>query len=202
MRFLGSEVVLATQDFTDIVTGPAYDARYMKSAALLAICTVAASTAKTFVDGNVNVTDNTITIAAHGFALGRKVAATTNGSLPGGLSATNYYVILVDGNTIQLATSLANAEARTAVDITSAAGGGTHTLTPAALSTASVKFQWSPNDTDWFDISGQSQNITTTANLGFLLTELGAKSIRAVTAIAAGQVNIEVIGSVLKYSGI
>lgn len=204
MRNLASQIVLPQQDFSAAVTGPAFDARFLKAAGLIAVCAVENSTAITFVDGDVNVTNDTITATAHGWATGRKVAASNSGgALPGGLSATTYYIIVVDANTVKLATSLANAQAGTQVDITSAAGGGTHSLTPAALSGASVKLQWSPDDTNWYDLtSGVAQNITTTANLAFLVTETGYKSIRAVTAIAAGQVNIEVIGNILKYNGL
>jgi hypothetical protein len=145
----------------------------VKTAATMGILieyTVAASTAKTFVDADVNTTTNRITITSHGYYTGRKVAATTDGVLPGGLSATNYFVIKVDANTIQLAASMADAVAGTAVDITSAAGGGTHTLTPAAISTASWKLQGSFDDSTWFDIQAadlqaMSGNITATGNV-------------------------------------
>lgn len=60
---------------------------------------------------------------------GMKVRATTTGALPTGLAlATDYFVIRVDATTIKLASSLANAIAGTAIDIT-AIGSGTHTLT-------------------------------------------------------------------------
>lgn len=84
----------------------------------------------TFVDADVNTTDNTITEASHGFVTGEGPFRLTNsgGALPGGsATATNYWAISVDANTFKLATSRANAIAGTAVDITSAAGGGTHT---------------------------------------------------------------------------
>ena len=60
---------------------------------------------------------------------GTRVQLTTSGTLPGGLAAaTNYYVIVVDGNTFKLATSYANAVAGTAINITDA-GTGTQTVT-------------------------------------------------------------------------
>lgn len=81
----------------------------------------------------VGVTPNTVTFTAHGWNTGRAVALTIGGgTLPGGLSATTYYVIVVDANTVKFATSLANAEAGTAVDITDqGTAGQTMTLTPA-----------------------------------------------------------------------
>lgn len=138
-------------------------------AGVLVEYTVAASTADTFVDGDVDTTEDTITLTSHGWVTGRKVALTTSGVLPTGLSATDYYIIKVDANTVKLATSLANAQAGTQVDITAAAGGGTHTLTPAALSGASYKIQGSFDNTTWFDlVAPDSQavgnNITATGS--------------------------------------
>jgi hypothetical protein len=83
----------------------------------------------------VNITANTITFVAHGLVTGRDFALTINsGSLPTGLSATTYYAIVVDANTIKFATSRANAEAGTAVDITDYGDATkTMTVTPGAV---------------------------------------------------------------------
>ena len=67
---------------------------------------------------------------AHGLNTGDGPVRTTNtgGALPTGLAAaTDYYVIKVDADNFKLATSLANALAGTAIDIT-ANGTGTQTL--------------------------------------------------------------------------
>ena len=83
-----------------------------------------------FVDGDVDIATEIITVDSNQFLYsGQAVALTTDGVLPTGLSATTYYVIYVSDATIKLATSRANADDGTAVDITAAAGGGTHTLT-------------------------------------------------------------------------
>lgn len=105
----------------------------------------------TFVDADVSVADNTITEASHGFETGYGPFRlyNTGGALPGGTdSTTKYWSIKVDANTFKLATSRANALAGTAVDITSAAGGGTHTcnrgrylVVPAGVSYVSVHCQ-------------------------------------------------------------
>jgi hypothetical protein len=86
------------------------------------------------VQTSVNVTNNTLTIPSHGFFTGRSVALSIGaGSLPAGLSATSYFLIVVDANTIKFASSLANAEAGTAVDITDyGTSAQTMTLTPNA----------------------------------------------------------------------
>ena len=83
-----------------------------------------------FVDGDVTVGTDTIAEAAHGYETGDIVQLTTTGTLPAGLAlVTDYYVIRTGTGTLKLASSLANAEAGIAVDITAAAGGGTHTAT-------------------------------------------------------------------------
>lgn len=83
-----------------------------------------------FVDGDVTVGDDSIAESSHGYNTGDKGQLTTTGTLPAGLSlATDYYIIKVDNDNFKLASSLANAVAGSAVDITAAAGGGTHTFT-------------------------------------------------------------------------
>lgn len=84
----------------------------------------------TFVDGDVNTGTDEITITGHGLNRQDIIYLTNSGgALPSGLSAnTPYYVIVVDANTIQLATSSSNAASGTPIDITAAAGGGTHSL--------------------------------------------------------------------------
>jgi hypothetical protein len=69
---------------------------------------------------SVDLTANSVTFAAaHGFETGKAVALTIDsGTLPAGLSATTYYVIASSTTAVKFATSLANAEAGTAVDIT------------------------------------------------------------------------------------
>lgn len=86
--------------------------------------------APTFVDGDVTVGTDNINTTAHDLQDLQKVQLTTTGTLPAGLAlATDYYVIKVDADNYKLAASLADAIADTAVDITAAAGGGTHTTT-------------------------------------------------------------------------
>jgi len=86
---------------------------------------------------NEQVGTATVTIASpgvwtrtsHGLFTGQRVYLTTTGALPTGLSGnTDYWVIRVDANTFRLATSLANAQAGTAIN-TSGSQSGTHTVT-------------------------------------------------------------------------
>lgn len=68
------------------------------------------------------------TRAGHGLYTGQAVYITTTGALPTGLAQnTTYYVIRVDANTFRLATTLANANAGTAIN-TTGAQNGVHTI--------------------------------------------------------------------------
>lgn len=91
--------------------------------------------APTFASTAANTTTDVVTLTAHPFVNGQGPVRLTNsgGSLPAGLAtATDYFVIFVDANSIKLATSQANALAGTAVDITAQnTGTNTVTLTPA-----------------------------------------------------------------------
>jgi hypothetical protein len=80
-----------------------------------------------------NASPGVVTWTAHGLISGQKVQFSTTGSLPTGLStATTYWVNVVNANTFNVATSLANLQAGTYVN-TSSAGSGTQTCTAASI---------------------------------------------------------------------
>jgi len=134
--------------------------------AITAEITARAATAKAFVDADVTVATNVVSEASHGYKTGRKGQLTTTGVLPTGLAAsTDYYMIATNANYYQLASSLANAIAGTPVNITAAAGGGTHTFTPVALGTTTVKLQASEDDDIFVDISNSSETISASSNV-------------------------------------
>jgi len=83
-----------------------------------------------FVDADVTVGTDNVNEVAHGFVTGEgPFRMTTTGVLPAGLAlATNYWAIRVDDDNFKVATTRVNAIANTPVDITAAAGGGTHTI--------------------------------------------------------------------------
>lgn len=88
-----------------------------------------------FLDADVVVGTDTITVDSNDFLQsGQAVTLTTSGVLPTGLSATTYYVVNVSATSIKLSTSRANVDDDIVVDITAAAGGGTHTLTATLTS--------------------------------------------------------------------
>lgn len=73
-------------------------------------------------------TTDRITVSLAVFTDGQAVTLTTTGTLPAGLSTgTTYYIIAVSDAVYKLASTLANALAGTAVDITDT-GSGTHTI--------------------------------------------------------------------------
>ena len=77
----------------------------------------------------IDLTADTISIPSHGFSSGELVQYDSVGQTAiGGLTSGNpYYIILVDGNNIKLSTTLSNANAGTAIDLTSY-GTGTHRI--------------------------------------------------------------------------
>lgn len=120
-----------------------------------------------------------VTLTSHGLATGDGVYLTTTGALPTGLAVnTRYWVIRVDANTFNLATSQANALAGTAIN-TSGSQSGTHTcrLAPAGIGDGSTTFnvpdlrQRLPigkdqTDTDFAGLgqTGGAQTVTLTTN--------------------------------------
>ena len=148
---------------------------------------------KTFTDTNVNTTTDVVTVTAHGYSTGLKVALTTSGTLPIGLSATNYYMIVVDANKLKFATSATNALAGTAVDITAVGGiGDTQTLTPASLGAVIFTIQVSNDGTNWFSTS-LTKTYASDGTHCFDLTTLYYKYYRLETTIAAGCMQLSAI---------
>lgn len=83
-----------------------------------------------FQSGAVDTTNDWVTIPNYIFpSQGQAVVLTTTGALPTGLSlATTYYIVRVTSTTIGFASSLANANAGTLIDLT-AVGSGVSTMT-------------------------------------------------------------------------
>ncbi len=89
--------------------------------------------------GAVSLVNSTITLTNHGFPTGLTVRL-SGGTLPAPFATlTSYYVIVVDADTIKLASTYALALAGTAITITSyGSSGTTFSCTPTALSSAIV----------------------------------------------------------------
>jgi hypothetical protein len=142
----------------------------------------------------ISVSNDTITITAHGQATGSKGQVTTSVTLPGGISgSTDYFVIAVDANTIKLATSLANAVAGTAVDITDV-GVGTQTFTPTTSTSNVLKLQASCDNVNFQDISGDTVTIATSSgNTLWDLQRPGYRYIKILYTPSAGQIALQVV---------
>jgi hypothetical protein len=83
----------------------------------------------TLTTNQLNLADNQISIPAHGFSQGELVQYDSVGqTVVGGLSSGSpYYIILIDGDNIKLATTLENSNANTAIDLTQV-GVGVHRI--------------------------------------------------------------------------
>lgn len=174
------------------VTSGGVSVRDFPTLDIVAAVSVSTPTAQDFVSpGDVDVTENSVVLGTHSYLTGLKGQLTTTGTLPAGLSlATDYYIIVVNSTTVKFATSLANALAGTAVDITDA-GTGTHTFTADGATTGTVKLQKiysAPSETDaWVDIPSSSQNYSAAGTLLWTYADFGARQIRAVATSTAGE---------------
>jgi len=110
------------------------------------------------VDENVFIATDYIAIESHGFLEGLLVRGTTTDTLPAGLSlATDYFVKIIDANTIQLSAT----QGGTAVNLTDT-GTGVHTLAVESTLAGTITVQASQDDikyhdtSDTFTVSGAS----------------------------------------------
>ena len=140
----------------------------------------------------VDADANTLTIPVHGLPTGLKGQLTTTGTLPTGLSlSTDYFVIVVDENTIKLAISLANALLGTAINITSqGASGSVNTFTPTALAGATIKLQKSNDGLTYVD-EGSATNITVDATLVLEKVDPACQYMRVSTTATAGSMSMD-----------
>ena len=105
--------------------------------------TVAAPTARTITQANINETTNVFTVTGHNMRTGTKLTYTSNGTNivhSGGTLAdsTAVFVIRVDENTFKIASSLSNANAGTALDITNDGNDSNSFVGDTAAATATI----------------------------------------------------------------
>ena len=160
-----------TMTLTQILFGPTVNP-IPKNAAEAGAGSIAGVETTAGVDSNVNLTDDELTLGAHGFYTGLKIRFTTTGTLPTGISpATDYFAILIDTDIIQIATSYANAIAGTEIDITGE-GTGAHTAVVQDALAGTFKLQACNNPftnnvnmtadplATWVDVTGSSIAVT------------------------------------------
>lgn len=104
-----------------------------------------------FVDGDVDIVTDQITMPGHPWNDGDNVRLTTSGTLPGGLSTgTTYFVGVINSSTIAF---YQDRDRTQSIGITSAAGGGTHTITEYTTSPTqnnhTMKGGW-----NWINVDG------------------------------------------------
>ncbi len=151
--------------------------------------TVNTPAAKTFLAAAVNTGTSRVTIASHGYITGTLGQVANPGTLPTGIVAlTDYFIIKIDANTVQFASSLVNALAGTAVTL-SAQGSGTNTFTPTPIAGGSVQIQKSndlTNPTNW-SLDGSATSITVTGVIWFENLQPSGVWVRTKYTLTAGQ---------------
>ena len=105
--------------------------------------TIAAPTARTITQANINETTDVFTVTGHNMRTGTKLTYTSNGTNivhSGGTLAdsTAVFVIRVDENTFKIASSLSNANAGTALDITNDGNDNNSFVGDTAAATATI----------------------------------------------------------------
>lgn len=149
---------------------------------------------------DINVPDSEITILNHGYVEGTEGQLTTTGTLPDPfLVATDYYIIPVDANTVQLAASYEDALAGTAIAIVDE-GDGIHTFTPSTKG-GSVQPQVTnvaePTSSDWIN-KGSAVSISgaaATAAVEYDRKDLAYSKFRVAYTHTGGQFSLQVIAN-------
>ena len=139
-----AESIAGVDNVTDIAVTEVSGARYVQAPTI----TVAGPTARTLATANVSLANDTFTITGHNMRTGTSVTYNSQGGTnlaqnSGNIADdTELFVIRVDDDTIKLASSLSNAQAGTALDMTggsSNVGNNSQTLTgTTATATATV----------------------------------------------------------------
>lgn len=126
-HFAGLEVVLNNTQYTvSTVNNVAFSLTTAAPVGTLVVKTFPSET-------NVDAQTDVLRIPSHGHKTGSRVRYIAGTAAVGGLKNwSTYFVIALNSNTVKLATSLANALAGTAIDLTSR-GAGTQTLTPVLV---------------------------------------------------------------------
>lgn len=155
------------------------------SVAIANVITVDTNAAGTFAAASLSA--NHVTITAHGYKTGLLGQLTSAGSLPTGLSlSTNYFIIVVDANTVKFASSYANAIAGTAIAISG--GSGNSTFTATALAGGTVQAQWSLDATTWYNI-GSPTTVTAALNFGVTQDRPSFNYMRLIFSVTAGSLS-------------
>jgi len=143
------------------------------------------------VDTEVNITDDEFTIPSHGLTTGLKGRLTTTGTLPAGVTTgVDYFVIMIDEDTIQLAASLSDALDGVPIDITTlGSNGAVNTFTATSVS-ANVKLRQSNDGINWTDLTNAT-NITVDAVIYLEKVDPTAQYAQVYFTITAGRISAD-----------
>lgn len=178
--------VAFTQDLYGVVAAPSVHNADDSGAGTITVVVTDAGVAS-----EVDVEASTMTIPGHDFTTGLEVALTDTGTSPAPLTPDDYFVIKVDDNTIQLAATLEDALEGVFIELEDQGSDeNVTTLTPAAISGASIKLQKSNDGENWND-EGSATNITADGSFFLEKVDPAAAQYRATVAISAGSVAID-----------
>ena len=156
--------------------------------------TITAATTAAGVDG-ASAGGDDFYVSAHTYETGTIVQLSTTGTLPAGLATvTDYYIIDKSADRIQFATTLANAKAGTAIDITDT-GTGNSTVTATALDSVSATLQHSDDGTNWLATSSTQTIDAPDNNADDFIWEVatrGAQRYRVALAHTKGQLTARI----------
>ncbi len=185
--------VACTQDLRGVLSAPEVHNEDDSGAGSIAVAVTNAG-----VNSEVDVDADTITIPSHGYLDGYLVQLTSTGTLPSPLTtATDYFVIVVNANTIQLAESLEDALDGVAIDIEDqGSDGAVNTSTGESLSGASVTFQKSNDGEHWVNIQSAT-SITNDGTVFISQPNVSYRYFRAVKAISAGAFDLAALTLVI-----
>lgn len=144
------------------------------------------------VASEVDTSTESVSIPTHGFVTGLLGRLTSTGTLPTGVTTgVDYFIIVVDASTVQFASSLVNALAGTAIDLTSqGSSAAVNTFTPTAIAGATIKLEKSNNNVDWKDVAAATA-ITVDANLWIEVIDPTFRYVRISATLTAGSMSIE-----------
>lgn len=185
-------IIESQVETTEIVTTDYSDAVNISGCSVYsvqAVVDVDTPGVETCPEADVDVAGSSFEVVGHGYTTGLKVGIASDGTLPAPLTATDFFVIVVDADNFQLATSLANALAGTEVTLSdNGSAASTTTFTPASIAGANVKLQKSNDGTNWTDVASAT-NITADAAIWLEAIDPSAKFIRIAYTLTAGRLS-------------
>lgn len=143
------------------------------------------------VNSDVNTTDDEITVAAHGFVEGLIVRVESDGTPPAPLMfTTNYFVIVVDANTVKLAETLEDAFEGIPIDLSDeGSNGALNNLSPEGLE-GSVRLSKSNDGEHWIEVYSAG------AGTGIVMVEeedVSYQYIKVEKALTAGSFTLDAL---------